>query len=104
MIEWPDLEELKQLLDITSTDWDGAEYDFGPTRLTRLLAAAIARVKLDVGSWDEYEDEPDEALAHAALRMAELMAQRPEGASVDLAKDATYQTYLLGHRRRFAVA
>jgi len=105
MVEWPDLEELKQVLDVTSTDWDGAEdeYDFGPTRLTRLLAAAIARVKLDVGQWDEYEDEPDEALAQAALRMAELMALRPEVAA-NAITDPTYSRLIYGHRRRFGVA
>jgi hypothetical protein len=106
VIMWPELDELKQVLDITSEDWDGAEdeYDLGPTRLTRLLAAAIARVKRDVGSWDEYEDEPDESLAQAALRMAELMAARPESSTNDLSKDAAYQSHIHGHRRRFAIA
>ena len=59
MAEWPELDELKQVFDVTSTDWDGDDYD--PTRLTRLLAAAIARVKQDVGGWDELVDEPDES-------------------------------------------
>jgi hypothetical protein len=99
---WPELDELKQVLDVTSDDWDGdADYDL--TRLARLLAAAIERVKMDVGDWDEYEDEPDDALAQAALRMAELMALRPEVAPAALG-DPTYARLLKGHRRVFGVA
>lgn len=100
MAEWPDLDELKQYLDITSTDWDGDE---DGTRLTRVLASAIARVKLDVGNWDEDEDEPDNALAQAALRMAELLALKPESA-VDTVSDPSYKRLLFGHRRKFGVA
>lgn len=103
MAAWPELDELKQVLDVTSDDWNGdGEYDDG-TRLTRLLAAAIERVKLDTGGWDEYTDEPDEALSQAALRMAELLALRPEVAAT-AAADPTYQRLLKGHRRRFAIA
>jgi hypothetical protein len=109
MAEWPELEELKQVLDVTSEEWDGTDDD---TRLTRLLAAAIARVKEDVGAWDEEADEPDERLAQAALRMAELLAQRPEptiarrtGTTLaEIATDPTYQRLLFGHRRKFGVA
>lgn len=102
---WPGLDELKQVLDITSDDWDGLPLsgDEDPTRLTRLLAAAIAQVKLDVGQWDEDEDEPDDALAQAALRMAELLALRPESAA-EATGDPTYQRLLKGHRKRFAFA
>ena len=38
---WPDVEELKQVLDITSDDWD--------LTVERVLEAAIIKVKLDVG-------------------------------------------------------
>lgn len=103
-VEWPDIEELKQVLDVTSTEWDGEPISGeGPTRLTRLLTAAIEKVKLDVGLWDEAEDEPDENLAQAALRMAELMALRPE-AAVGVVADPTYHRLLYGHRREFGIA
>ena len=103
MIQWPELDELKQVLDVDSSDWDGLDYDGGATRLTRLLAAAIARVKRDVGDWDEDADAPDEALAQAALRMAELLALKPDSAAA-VASDPTYKRLLLGHRRRFGIA
>jgi hypothetical protein len=93
-IEWPDSDELKQVLDITSDDWDDT--------LDRVMAAAIAKVKSDIGKWDEDEDEPDDNMAQAALRMAELMALRPEAAA-DTIKDPTYDRLLTGRRRRFAV-
>lgn len=93
--DWPTLEELKQILDITSDDWD-------PT-VERVLESAITKVKLDVGLWDEIVDEPDYNLAQAALRMAELLALRPEAAA-QAASDPTYQRLLFGHRRAFGVA
>jgi len=103
-VEWPKLDELKQVLDITSDDWDGdgAGYD-EDTRLARLIQAAIDKVKEDVGNWDEGVDEPDSRLSQAALRMAELMALRPE-LSADTAKDPTYLRLLKGHRRTFGMA
>jgi len=109
MIDWPQLDELKQVLDVESDDWDGSEDSGdGPTRLTSLLAAAIAKVKQDVGNWDEYEDEPDVSLQRAALRLAELMALKPEvlaavtrGAIVG---DPAYQSFLYGKRRVFGIA
>lgn len=116
MSEWPQLDELKQMLDADpdSDAWDGAE-DSGQeaTRLTRLLDAAIAKVKQDVGNWDEYEDVPDANLAQAALRMAELMALKPEVAAAmsgtgrgnsSFISDPTYQALLFGHRRSFGLA
>jgi hypothetical protein len=101
MAVWPELDELKQVLDVTSSDWDG---DYDGTRLTGLLAAAIERVKLDVGNWVEYADEPDDNLARAALRMAELMALKPELASAVGVNDPTYQRLIFGHRRTFGIA
>ncbi len=104
VLDWPKLDELKQVLDVESDDWDGEANDYGgETRLTRLLAAAIARVKLDVGDWDEYVDVPDDALSQAALRMAELMALRP-GTAAGMSADPTYQRLLYGHRRTFGLA
>lgn len=97
MADWPEVEELAQVLNVENvTDW-------GET-LDRILEAAIVKVKLDVGDWDEYEDVPDESLAQAALRMAELMALRPEAASGVGPLDPTYQKLLYGHRRTFGVA
>lgn len=103
MAAWPELDELKQVLDIGDTEvWDGDE-DYDLTRLSRLLASAIDRVKTDVGNWDEYEDEPTDRMAQAALRMAELMALRPEVAPGALA-DPTYARLLKGYRRVFGIA
>lgn len=102
MAAWPELDELKQVLDVTSDDWDGDGYE-DLTRLSRLLAAAIFETKKAVGEWDEYEDEPDDALAQYALRLAELMALRPEVAA-SAATDPTLARLLKGHRKRFAVA
>jgi len=93
--EWPTVEELKQVLDITSDDWE--------VTVERVLESAIARVKADVGAWDDILDEPDYNLAQAALRMGELLALRPE-AAVGAASDPTYQRLIYGHRRRFGIA
>lgn len=101
MAAWPELDELKQVLDVTSTEWDG---DYDGTRLTRLLAAAIEKVKSDVGDWDDYADVPDDNLSQAALRMAELIALKPELAVQVGVNDPTYNRLLFGHRRAFGVA
>lgn len=104
-VEWPTLEELKQALDIPAdnTEWDGENYDFmGVTRLSRALAAAIAQTKRETGDWNEYEDQPDEALSQAALRLAMLVAQRPEVTPGSLTADAQFQLLMKGHRKRFA--
>ena len=100
MAAWPELEELKQVLDVESSDWDG---DYDGSRLTGLLSAAIAQVKADVGAWDEDIDVPDDALSRAALRLAELLALKPEIAAT-VAGDPTYDRLMRGHRRRFGVA
>lgn len=96
MADWPDLDELKLRLDITSEDHDDT--------LDKDLAAGIAAVKLDVGRWDEYTDEPDESLSLAALRAAELIATRPEAPADVVATDPAYLRLLKGHRRRFGFA
>jgi hypothetical protein len=95
MADWPQPDELKLVIDFTADDQD--------LTLDRLLAAAIARVKTDVGDWDEDVDQPDEALSAAALRMAELISSRPEAVR-ERFKDVTYSLLLKGHRRRFGVA
>jgi hypothetical protein len=96
MADWPDTAELAQVLDVENvTDWE--------TTFDRVLAAAIAKVKSDVGNWDEDVDEPDESLSQAALRMAELMALRPEAAR-GTENDPTYSRLLFGHRRSFGIA
>ena len=99
-VYWPELDELKQVLDVESSDWDG---DLDDTRLTRLLAAAITRTKLDVGGWDDLVDDPDASLAQAALRLAELIALKPENAAA-ASGDPTYRRLIYGHRRRFGIA
>jgi hypothetical protein len=93
--DWPGPDEVKRVLDVTSEDWDDT--------LDRVLSAAIERVKHDVGSWDDGVDEPDDNLAQAALRMAELLALRPEAAA-QARTDPTYSRLLFGHRRRFGIA
>ncbi len=95
MADWPGPDELKQVLDVQSEDWDET--------LDRVLSAAIEQVKHDVGTWDDDVDEPDDSLSQAALRMAELLALRPEAAA-QARTDPTYARLLKGHRRRFAVA
>ena len=95
MADWPDAEELKQVLNIPNDDWD--------TTVDRVRSAAIDKVKRDVGLWDDLVDEPDDMLAQAALRMAEMISERP-GLPVDLLdKDPAYRANLTGHRRRFGI-
>ncbi len=97
MMEWPDLEELKQVLNV---DPDGSDWDI---TLEPILASAIRKVQHDVGVWDLYEDLPDDALNRAALRMAELMAQRPGVDGGELGADPAYRAHLFGHRKRFGL-
>ena len=107
MATWPDTAELAQVLNIAPSE----AVDAWETTLDRVLASAIRRVKSDVGSWDDNVDEPTSSLAQAALRMAELMSQRPEavilagsrGAQVGFT-DPTYAALISGYRRRFGVA
>jgi hypothetical protein len=94
MADWPELAELKQVLDVASDDWD--------TTLDKVLASAIRAVKSDVGNWDDDVDEPDESMSAAALRMAELMAQRPEAAESSR-NDPSYARHMKGKHRVFGV-
>lgn len=106
MAEWPELEELKQVLNVDpdgNDDWDAT--------LGLILASAIEKVKADVGEWDDDVDSPTDALSRAALRMAELMAQRPtvlstfaqgrQSRNASLSDDPAYQAHLFGSRKRF---
>ncbi len=104
-VDWPDLTELKAVLDVTGEDWND--------HLEGLLTAAIEKVKSDVGSWDESVDTPDARLAKAALRAAALM-QTNAGTSLQLEaghsvhetvdSDPVYAAYLKGQRRTFGFA
>lgn len=96
MADWPDADELKQVLNLDP------EGDNWATTVDRILAAAIYRVKQDVGEWDDVTDEPDDSLAQAALRMGELIAERPSEEAGT--RDPTYWRLLMGHRKRFALA
>src|SRR6187455_9441 len=108
MAAWPELDELKQVLDADpdSTVWDG---DYDGTRLTALLAAAIEHVKQETGQDTEI---PSDGLARAALRLAEMMALKPEVAaavagtgrgSASFISDPAYQAYIFGQRRVFGI-
>ena len=97
MAAWPDTDELAQVLNVDNVaDWQ--------VTLDRVMASAIAYVKLKVGSWVEGTDSPDDMLSQAALRMAEMMAQRPTATPAELQGDPTFDRLLYGHRRRFGVA
>ena len=96
MADWPEAAELEKFLDLST---DPASWT---DQVERIMSAAIAIVKSDVGVWDEATDEPDDALAQAALRMGELLAERPT--ATDNGADPTYQRLLKGHRKRFAIA
>ena len=91
--EWPTTAELKQRLDITSTDWD--------EQLTRLLAAAITETKARIGEWDEDFDQPDEGISQSALELAVELAQTGEAASSSVASKSRHLLY--GKRRRFGI-
>lgn len=106
MADWPELAELKQVLNVTDTPesetpWDG---DDDGTRLTRLLEAAIAFTKAKIGSWDEYEDEPTAMQAQAALRAAMLLAPPMNRAPEAIETDPQFNALLLGSRRRFPIS
>jgi len=96
MADWPDLDDIKQVLNVESDDWD--------TRIEAVRVAAIDKVKRDVGGWDEDTDEPDDALSQAAVRMAELMSERPTAPTQrSLGQDPSYRSLLSGHRRKFGI-
>jgi hypothetical protein len=92
-VDWPTTAELKQRLDIPSTDWDN--------QLDRLLAAAIVQTKQRVGDWVEDFDQPNEAISQSALELAvELATTGDEAGSRQESKS---RQLLFGHRRRFGI-
>lgn len=100
---WPDSDELAQALNLENTsDW--------ATTLDRVMAAAIAKVKSDVGTWTESVDEPTVSQAQAALRMAFLMWAAPDAnigrflSTTAASRDPTYLRLLTGQRKRFGIA
>jgi hypothetical protein len=105
MADWPTLDELKQLLDITSEDWDG---DGDDTRLTRVLASAIDLTKVEISGsaviFDDIITDPTDAQAQACLRLAELIATRPDGTAITPTEDLTFRRLLKGSRRAFGIA
>jgi hypothetical protein len=99
MADWPELDELKKKLDVSTDDWDD--------HLTGLLASAIEQVQIDVtGHRDEEVDEITESLAKAALVLAIDLGTtggEPNTGNV-AARLPAYQRLLKGHRVRFGVA
>jgi len=98
MADWPTIEEYKQVVNVD------LEVDNWTTTLDRLLASAIAYVKLAIGEWDEFVDEPSDAQAAAALRMAELLAERPEAGPESAADDPTFRRLMFGSHKRYAIS
>lgn len=99
-VAWPTTAELKQRLDITSSDWDD--------QLDRLLAAAIAKTKQRVGDWDEDFDLPDEAISQSALELSVELAKSSEDIQAVRGRDqlidtSKSQALLYGKRRRFGL-
>lgn len=87
---WPTATELKQRLDITSSDWDD--------HMDRLIASGIEWAKVKVGDWDEEMDIPSDSQSQAALeRAVELATNGPTAESVKS------EAQLYGSRRRFGI-
>lgn len=104
-VGWPTLDELKQWRDVTGLEWDGeADSDSDVSRFSAELEAAIEYVKRDVGDWDELVDLPTVNQSRAALRMAVLMRENAGIDTTALSRDAVYQSYMRGERRRFSIA
>jgi hypothetical protein len=101
MAAWPSAEELRTILNLEGWDTDDVRYT---TTVPRALATAIAYVKLNVGSWVEGTDSPDDALANAALTMGRLLLLNPGAEPGNLAEDPTFRRSMYGHRRRFGIA
>lgn len=96
-VAWPDTEELAQVVNVDNVeDWQ--------TTLNRVLASAISTTKSVIGSWDDAVDAPTDNQAAAALRMGELMSERPNATVTSLIADAAFRAHLTGQRRRFGVA
>lgn len=94
MADWPEVDLLKQKLDVGSSDWD--------EHMDSLMASAIEQVQKDVG---EEVDEPTESLALAALTLAVYLGSTDGEPDMDAARrNPKYQRLLKGHRVRFGIA
>ena len=91
-LDWPTLDELKVLLDVTTDAHDG--------QLEAFLDAAIAQTKTKRGNWDEMVDLPDAALAGSALMRAFELAST-DATILDARKS---EQLLYDHRTRFPIA
>lgn len=92
---WPTVTELAQVLNVENvTDWQDT--------LDRVMATAINNVKSTVG-FDDPNDLPTEGMAQAALRRAELLAERAGVPVGNSRNDTTYLRALTGQRRRFGI-
>lgn len=105
MASWPELEELKSELGVTSSSSD--------TVLTRSLEASIEQVVIDCGG--EPIEEPTASQAQAALVLAVMVAKAPAapygvaavfdlGALRVAANHPTYLRLLVGQRTAWAIA
>jgi len=96
---WPDADELALVLNVIDPDTGSVPSAWTET-IDRVLAAAIQRVKSDVGNWSESSDLPTNGQAQAALRMAVILTttERPTPGP-----DQTYLAALSGQRRRFGI-
>lgn len=95
VVDWPDADDLKRLLDVDDESFEGD--------LSDLAAAAVEKVKADRGAWDEEEDEPDESLRAAAMRAAVLMRPNANDGLKALRTDEVYQGLMFGKRKRFSI-
>ena len=94
MADWPEVDQLKQKLDVTSSDWD--------EHMDSLMASAIEQVQKDVG---EDVAEPDDSLALAALTLAVYLGSTDGDQDMAAARRLPkYQRQLKGHRMRFGIA
>lgn len=94
MADWPEVDQLKQKLDVTSGDWDD--------HMDSILASAIEQVQKDVG---EEVEEPSESLALAALTLAVYLGSTDGEADMASARrNPKYQRLLKGQRVRFGIA
>ena len=96
MGEWPTVDDLKRWVDVEGTENWNAD-------LEAAMETGIARVKSDVGAWDDDLDEPDDALRNAAIRAAIVLRPNTTDAT-NLETDPSYLGHLKAHRREFGIA
>jgi nitrous oxide reductase len=107
MADWPDLDTLKLILDVSQDDFDA--------HLTGVLDAAIEQVKIDVAgsaaSFDAVDSDYTitDSLAAAAKLLAVRVAKAPAESSEAVTwaahrQDVNYQRLLKGQRGSFGIA